>query len=147
MKYKLLSEHEVREFLLVFDTGDEVASLLLQFAEQEKLGFSRFVAVGACSDVAVGYFDPKVKEYLPIRFEEQVEVTSLIGNIALYAGKPKLHAHVTVGKRDGSLHGGHLLNAHVRPTLELILTEWPARLVRTLNTETNIPLIDVNASR
>jgi predicted DNA-binding protein with PD1-like motif len=146
MKYRLLSEREGREFLLVFDTGDEVASLLLQFAEQQKLGFCRFVTVGACSDVAVGYFDLKTKEYLPIKIEEQVEVTSLIGNMALYEGKPKLHAHVTVGKRDGTLHGGHLLSAHVRPTLELFLTDWPARLVRTLNTETNIPLIDINAS-
>jgi predicted DNA-binding protein with PD1-like motif len=146
MKYKLLSEREGREFVLVFDPGDEVASLLLQFAEQEKLGFSRLLAVGAFSDVAVGYFDLKTKEYLPIRIEEQVEVTSLIGNIARFEGKPKLHAHVTIGKRDGTVHGGHLLSAHVRPTLELFLTEWPARLVRTFNTETNIPLIDINAS-
>ena len=52
---------------------------------------------------------------------------SLLDNLALDQGKPKVHAHVVLGKADGSAHGGHLLEAHVRPTLEVTLIESPRR--------------------
>lgn len=55
---------------------------------------------------------------------EQVEVFSLIGDVALQDGKPKIHAHCVVGRRDGSTRG-HLIEAYVRPTLELMLVSVP----------------------
>jgi hypothetical protein len=146
MKYKLMSRRDGREFLLVFDTGDEVASLLPRFSEEQQLGASRFTAVGALSDITVGYFDLQAKKYLPIKIDEQVELVSLIGNIAIYEGKHRLHAHAMVATRDGTAHGGHLIEAHVRPTVELFLTERPTNLVRTLDQDANIPLIDIDAS-
>jgi len=72
-------------------------------------------------------------------------VLSLLGDIALADGKPKLHAHVVLGKRDGSAHGGHLLEAHVRPTLEVILTESPSHLERVHDPETGLPLIRIRS--
>ena len=41
---------------------------------------------------------------------EQVEVLSLIGDVALKDGEPKVHAHVVVGRSDGSTRGGHLMD-------------------------------------
>src|SRR5919106_1187106 len=71
---------------------------------------------------------------------EQVEVLSLLGNVAVHEGKPAVHAHVVVGKRDGTAHGGHLLEAHVRPTLEVIVVESPKHLYRERDDETGLPL-------
>jgi uncharacterized protein len=79
--------------------------------------------------------------------KEQVELVSLIGDITLEENKslgenkPMIHAHAVVGKRDGSTAGGHLLEAHVRPTLELILTESPVHLERKFDAESGLPLI------
>jgi predicted DNA-binding protein with PD1-like motif len=75
-----------------------------------------------------------------------VEVLSLIGDIAVENKQPKLHAHVVVGKRDGSAHGGHLLEARVRPTLEVLLIESPSYLVRRFNSTYGLALIDVAAA-
>jgi predicted DNA-binding protein with PD1-like motif len=75
--------------------------------------------------------------------EEQVEVLSLVGDIALNQGKPKVHAHGVVGKSDGSAHGGHILRARVWPTLEVVLTESPERLCRATDQETGLALIDL----
>jgi hypothetical protein len=55
--------------------------------------------------------------------------------------KPRLHAHVVVGKRDGTAHGGHLLQARVRPTLEVILTESASYLARRHDPESGLALI------
>jgi predicted DNA-binding protein with PD1-like motif len=74
---------------------------------------------------------------------EQVEVLSLIGDVALQDGEPKVHAHVVVGRADGSTRGGHLVEAHVRPTLELTLTESPAHLHKQFDPESDLALIRV----
>lgn len=147
MKEKLLHEESGQKtFGVVFDTGDEVVSGLLTFAKQKSLAASHFKAIGAFSDVTFGFFDLGAKDYQKLRINEQVEVLSLIGNIALHKGGPKVHAHVVVGKADGTAHGGHLLEAHVRPTLEVFVVESPARLVRKIDDETGLPLIDLDAT-
>src|SRR5947209_18614392 len=113
-----------KTFVLIFDTGDEVMSTLTHFAREKKLTGSRFTAIGAFRDVVVGYFDWNKKDYQRIPFREQMEVVSLLGDVAEGEnGEPKVHAHVVLGRADGTAHAGHLLEAHVRPTLELTLVE------------------------
>ena len=142
MKAKLLHEQQgEKTFVLIFDTGDEVVSGLLDFARKHHLDSSHFTAVGAFSDVVVGYFDWERKGYTRIPLPEQVEVLALVGDIALARGEPKVHAHVVVGKADGTAHGGHLLEAHVRPTLEVVLVESPQHLQRQSDPESGLALI------
>jgi len=142
MKSKLIHDHQgERTFALIFDTGDEVASGLLEFAKSNGLGGSGFTAIGAFRDVTLGYFDWESKSYKKIPVNEQVEVLSLIGDVALKDDEPKVHAHVVVGRSDGSTRGGHLVEAHVRPTLEVILVESPEHLQKQVDEETGLALI------
>jgi len=146
MKAKLIQEQGERTFAVIFETGDELAGGLLEFARRQRLAGSHFTGIGAFSDGVLGYFDWETKEYRKIPVREQVEVLSLVGDVALDKGEPKIHAHVVVGKADGTAHGGHLLEAHVRPTLEVILTESPRHLRRTHDPESGIALINLDAS-
>ena len=97
MKSKLLDQSESRTFVIVFEKGDEAVEQLLSFASDNDLRGSSFTAIGAFSDVTVAFFDRQTKDYQPIRIEEQVEVLSLIGNIAVTDSGPKIHAHLVVG--------------------------------------------------
>jgi len=135
-----------RGTVLVFDTGDEVVSTLTAFAKQNHIAGAHFTAIGAFSDAGIGYFDPQKKDYLKNLVDEQVEVVSLIGDIALDRGEPKVHAHVVVGTKNGSAMGGHLLEAHVRPTLELVLEESGEQLRRKFDPESGLALIDLEAN-
>jgi uncharacterized protein len=128
-------------YAVIFETGDEVASGLASFAEQKKLSASHFTAIGGFQDVTLGYFDWNRKEYRRIPIHEQVEVLSLIGDVALDRDKPKVHAHVIVGKPDGTAHGGHLLEAHVRPTLEVMLVESSGELRKSYDPLSKLDLI------
>jgi predicted DNA-binding protein with PD1-like motif len=143
MKAKVLSEASERTYALVFEPGDEVIDQLTNFAEQHELTASHFTAIGAFSDVMLGYFDCEQKNYSPIPVNEQVEVLSLIGDVALKDGKPKIHAHVVVGLADGRTRGGHLLQAHVRPTLEVMLSESPNYLQRRHDEASGLALISI----
>jgi predicted DNA-binding protein with PD1-like motif len=115
----------------VFTTGDEVISGLTSFCREQKLAGSHFTAIGAFLDAVIAYFDWEKKEYLRNPVREQVEVVSLVGDVALAPdGSPKVHAHVVLGRRNGTALGGHLMEAHVRPTLEVTLMETPVALQR-----------------
>jgi hypothetical protein len=70
-----------------------------------------------------------------------LELLSLIGDIALDKGKPVVHAHAVVGRKDGTAHGGHLRKAVVRPTCEIILTESPRHLQKELDPKSGLALI------
>ncbi len=70
------------------------------------------------------YFDWETKEYVDNAVDEQVEVASLIGDVAEADAEPSVHIHLVIGRRDGTAMAGHLGEAHVRPTLELVLTEF-----------------------
>lgn len=144
MKSKLIHERQgEKTFALIFETGDEVMAGLIEFARVNNLGASHFTAIGAFQDVVLGYFDWDEKEYKKIPVSEQVEVLSLIGDVALQNGEPKVHAHVVVGRHDGTTRGGHLLEAHVRPTLEVILTESPTHLRKQVDEESGLALIRI----
>jgi uncharacterized protein len=141
MQTKLLSDQDERVFAVIFETGEDPVAGLTRFATEQKLSASSFTAIGAFSEALLGYFDWEKKDYDRIPVKEQVEVLALVGDIALQDGKPKLHAHAVLGRRDGSACGGHLLEARVRPTLEIILTESPAHLRREYDPRSGLALI------
>ena len=145
MKTKLLAEGAQKTYAVVFDAGDEVIKGLTQFAKEAGLDGAHFTALGAFERVTLGYFDLATQAYVHIPIAEQVEVLSLVGDVALKDGQPQIHAHVVVGKRDGTAHGGHILEAYVRPTLEVVLSETPAHLKRRMVQEFGLALIDLDA--
>jgi predicted DNA-binding protein with PD1-like motif len=141
MKSKLINEAPQRTFAVVFDKGDEVLENLQAFAREHGLSAAEFTGLGALSDAVLGYFDWQKKDYVRIPIDEQVEVLNLTGNVALADGGPKLHPHIVLGKADGTAYGGHLLEGHVRPTLEVIVTESPKHLERRSDAETGLALL------
>jgi uncharacterized protein len=143
MKTRLLHEHQgLRTFAVVLATGDEVMASLTSFATDHRLAATQFTAIGALSRAVVAFFEWESRQYRNIPIEEQVEVLSLLGDITLDADKPKVHAHIVLGKSDGSAQGGHLVEAVARPTVEVILTETPTHLRRRFDPASGLPLID-----
>jgi predicted DNA-binding protein with PD1-like motif len=124
------------------DKGDEISQVLKDFAASRKLRGSSFKAIGALSYAKLGWFNWQTKKYeVAVELDEQVELLSLIGDVALKDGDPQVHAHMIIGRRDGSAHGGHLLKAVVRPTCELILSENSEAMQKELDPETGLALI------
>jgi uncharacterized protein len=141
-KATLLSNGDAKTYLLVFHTGQEVMKGLLAFARKHGLKTGHLTGIGAISEAVIGYFDPQKKAYLRHHENGQAEVLSLTGNLALYDNEPFFHVHVALGLRDGSARGGHLFEATVRPTVELVLTASPNPVHRKIDHETGLPLLD-----
>src|SRR3954467_5694041 len=103
MKTALINQDDgLRTFVVVFETGDEAMGGLASFAKIESLGSSHFTPIGAFSRAIVSYFAWPPKKYPPIPIDEQVEVLSFTGDITIESGQSKVHAHVVLGKADGT---------------------------------------------
>jgi uncharacterized protein len=143
MRSKLLNKTGAqRTFALVMQTGDEALQCLQEFVQKERIAAAQFTGIGALSAATLNYFDWDKKAYQPIPIREQVEVASLIGDVALSPdGEPALHIHAVLGRRDGTAFAGHLSEAQVRPTLEIVLTEPPTYLQKVHDPESGLALI------
>ena len=147
MRAKLLHRvHGERTYAVVFDPGDEVVRGLEDVARAESLSAAHLTAIGAFRAVTLGFFDLERRDYLRNAVNEQCEVVSLVGNIAVDGERRKIHAHAVVGRRDGSTLGGHLLEAWVEPTLEVVIVEAPSHLRRRKDPRTGLPLLDLTAA-
>ena len=149
MQARLINQAgQQRTFVVVLDTGDEVMASLKRFVTQESLEAAQFTAIGAFRSAVLGYFDWESKDYRRIPVDEQVEVASFIGDLARGPdNQPSLHIHCVLGRRDGHALAGHLMEAHVRPTLEVIVTDSPVHLRKRHDPESGLALIDPSASK
>lgn len=143
MQVQLLSESNGRkEYAVIFSKGDEAFSGLNEFAEKYHVKSAHFTAIGALSGAVLAWFSPERKMYKKIPVEGQLEVASMIGDIALFNGKPVVHTHMVVGLPDGTARAGHVLEAVVSPTLEVMITVEPNAMLKRLDPATGLTLID-----
>lgn len=143
MRSRLLNEASGQQtYAIILETGDEAMDCLRRFAGETGLDAASFKAIGAFERAELAFFDWELKVYLPIPVNEQVEVASLTGDVASGPdGKPAVHVHAVLGRRDGSALAGHLQKGLVRPTLEIILTEAPVTLRKQVDAASGLPLI------
>ena len=146
MKAKVVEDADVVTYVVVCDPGDEAVSALTQFARNEGLEAAQITAVGGFERATVGWFDRVAKGYRRIPVLEQCELVSLVGDIAEGQDGPIVHVHAVLGLSDGTTRGGHLLEGHVFPTLEAVVTETPAELRKVMRPDLGIALIDLDRS-
>ncbi|MEO6845000.1 MAG: PPC domain-containing DNA-binding protein, partial [Ginsengibacter sp.] len=133
MNFKLINDDKQKAYAIILESGEEAMEQILAFAKKEKLNASQFTAIGAFSETVTGFFDFSIKDYQKTIFNEQMEVLALIGDISMYKDQYKIHAHVVLGRKDGTAHGGHLMKGIAHPTLEIILNESPEYLKRKMD--------------
>jgi predicted DNA-binding protein with PD1-like motif len=143
LQFKLIKDApDEKVYAIVLRAGDEALSGLTDFAIAHNIKDAHFTAIGAAETATLAWLDISKKSYRRISVNEQAEVLSLTGDIAESAGKPVVHMHVVLGKRDGTTVGGHVFELNVRPTLEVFLTANTVPLEKKPDNASGMKLID-----
>ena len=145
MRAKVIRDGEARVHAIVFDVEDEAVATLTSFAEDRGIEAAHFSAIGAFREAVIAFFDWETRSYEEIPVDEPVEVAAMTGNVARKEGAVRIHAHVVLGRRDGTALAGHLVSGRVRPTLEMMFVEERANLVRSIDEHSTLPLLDPGA--
>lgn len=144
----VLRKRAIQSLLLFVPVYLRSLATLTKFANDAGITAASLTAIGAFESATVGWFDFERKAYREIEVGQQCEVLSAIGDVAVNdEGKASLHLHVVLGLCDGTTCGGHLLKGKVRPTLEVVLTDTPAKLRRKKQADIGIALIDLDAGK
>ncbi|SFD06450.1 PPC domain-containing DNA-binding protein [Streptomyces aidingensis] len=143
MRWLQVEEPPAAAHVLVLSPGEETVGALTGFARTREIGAAQVTAVGAFERAVVGWYDREAREYRPIRVDEQCELLSLVGDVAVGDEGPVPHLHAVLGLRDGTTRGGHLLEGWVWPTVELVVRSSPATLRKTYRPDAGLALIDL----
>jgi uncharacterized protein len=130
-----------RALVVVCTKGEEAFETVATTVKESGIRAAQVTAVGGFRSADLGYYDGGAGDYVHIPVDEQVEVLSLIGDVAEDSGDTALHLHAVLGRRDGSTVGGHLLRGEVWPTLEVIVTEVAPELAKRYDPQTGLALI------
>jgi predicted DNA-binding protein with PD1-like motif len=120
-------------YQLRFELGEHVFDPLLEWLASERIGYATLAGLGAVSHARVAFLNATNWKYEEHQLDEQLEVVSLIGNASLKDGRPFLHVHATLGRRDLTVVGGHLVDLVVNPNLEVVLQPERTPIDRVLD--------------
>ena len=139
MKYKRFGE----DIAVRLEVGEEVVASLAEIAEREGVTFASVSGIGAADDIAVSVYDVKAKKYFDNEFREPMEITSILGTVSEMDGEPYIHIHLTAGRADGTVIGGHLKRAVISATCELVLHTVYGRVPRFYDERTGLNLMEL----
>lgn len=121
--------------------GEEVIEELKKLCKEEDIKLAEITGLGASNLVEIGVFNPGTKEYNTKVFEGMFEITSLVGNVTRKDGEVYLHIHINFGDENGAVLGGHLVQAKISATSEIIIREIPGEVGRELSEEIGLNLL------
>lgn len=130
-------------YIIRLEPGEPIIKSLSDLLAAEHVAFANVSAAGAVSSVHLGYWNPSSRAYEYRELNEQLEVVSFQGNASLKGEEPFLHIHGVFGRRDFSVIGGHVKEAHVNPTFEVWLRTEDLAVRRAHDAETGLDLLDL----
>ena len=128
-------------YVVRLNRGEEVIEELKKLCKEEDIKLAEITGLGASNLVEIGVFNPGTKEYNTKVFEGMFEITSLVGNATRKDGEVYLHIHINFGDENGAVLGGHLVQAKISATSEIIIREIPGEVGRALSEEIGLNLL------
>ena len=128
-------------YIVRMDPGEEILKELKVFAEKEEVKLASVTALGAVKDFTVGVFDTNAKVYKSNRFQGVYEIVSLVGSINTMNDAFYCHLHMCAADQEGHAFGGHLNEAVISATCEMVVTCLPGRTDRVFSDEVGLNLI------
>lgn len=141
MYYSKISEEK---FLIRLKLGEKAHESLMKFCQKMKINNGSLSAIGSIEDPILAHYRVNTKKYSEKQFKGIFEVASMTGNIGLFEGKPLIHLHVVISDESMKAFAGHLVEAIVSATLEIVLVKFDTKLTKSISSEIGLKLYDLD---
>lgn len=122
--------------------AEKINEFLLKYHKVKNGGI--ILGIGALKDPIIAFYNPKKKKYIQKKFKGQFEMTSLIGNVTFFKGKPLLHLHVNLSNSKFQTFSGHLVEAQVSGTCEIVFFPFKRRILKEIDPKTGLKILKIN---
>lgn len=120
------------------DKGEEILQQLEVIAKKEEIKLASVSALGATNDITVGVFHTQEKKYYANHFTGDMEIVSLTGTVSTMNGDYYAHLHMSAGDTAGHVVGGHLNQAIISATCEMVIQIIDGQVDREFNREVGL---------
>lgn len=127
------------EYLLRLERGEKIVKTVEDFLKREKIASGILWGLGAVDYAKLAHYRVDKKEYSEKEFNEPLEIVNLLATIT-HEG---LHAHIALGNAVMQVFGGHLKEARVAATCEIVVRKWDAEISRKYSEEIGLKLLDI----
>lgn len=124
------------------DKGEEITCQVRKIAEAEKISLASIEALGALSDFNVGLFDVTEKKFHGNYFQGAYEIVSLTGTINTKDGEFYTHLHMSAADAEARVFGGHLVDATISATAEMVIRVLDGCVDRKFSDEVGLNLFE-----
>lgn len=128
-------------YVLRLDPGEEILEQVEVLARKEGIRLATVQGLGAVNHLTLGVFKPDEKKYYANSFQGCYEIVSLTGTISTMDGEFYCHLHLSAGDETGRVVGGHLNQAIISATAELVVTVIPGTVDRAYSPEIGLNLL------
>ena len=122
-----------KTIVMRIDRGEEILTQLKIMAQKENIQLASVRALGATNDFTVGVFKTGEKKYYANHFTGDFEIVSLTGTISTMNGEYYAHLHMSAGDEQGRVFGGHLNEAVISATCEMVVEVIDGRVERAFD--------------
>ena len=129
-----------KTIVMRIDKGEEILTQLKAMALKENVQLASVRALGATNDFTVGVFKVDEKKYYANHFTGDFEIVSLTGTISTMNGEYYAHLHMSAGDAQGRVFGGHLNEAIISATCEMVVEVIDGRVERTHDADVGLNL-------
>lgn len=137
----VIARHEKEAYILNIERGEELLSALRAFLDKEQIKAGYFTGLGAAGTLDLAYYNLAAKKFERHVIQEDVEILSLTGNIAMLKDEAIIHVHGTFGRKDLSVFGGHIFSLRVSGACEIHLTKLSGEMSRAYDEATGLNLL------
>ena len=133
---------EEKDALVIrFDNQEDIIVGLVEIANDRNILSGTFTVIGAAQKVTLSYYNLARKAYEDHTYDEDVEITSVIGNISRMKQDVIIHAHGTFANKQLDVIGGHIKSLIISGTGEVFIKLFAKALTRTFDEKTGLNLL------
>lgn len=132
-------------WLVRLEKGEELTKSLVEIVKKENIRTGWVYGIGAASSAEIGLFDPKTQDYKWKKFDKDLEILGLQGNIAYIHDEPAIHLHGSFSDESMQAFGGHIKGLVVSVTCEIFIHNWFSQdsITRSPDKQTGLNLLDI----
>ncbi len=127
-------------FVVSIDNHRNLVETLSAFCQEQGIIAGEVSGIGAVNSATLRFLNPATKAYVDKTFDEQMEISSLTGNISEKDGNAYLHLHANFGREDYTVVGGHLLETTINGACEVFVRRYNCKVGRHFDEETGLNL-------
>ena len=130
------------DLIVILEKGEEIISSLTEACKKNNIRSGFLTGIGAGEHFEIGYYDVTSKNYIRRSIPGEYEITSMTGSISVKDGEILPHVHINLADSSFHLFGGHLFKGTITGTCEIYIKKGKGKLIRKLNKNSNLSLIE-----